>query len=301
MRHFVAAIVGGVIALPACAAPFYFSTGDPDGLMGMASRPADGALIEIEAADDFITTSPTTVTGATFTGLFVGGATIPDIASIGVEIYRVFPLDSQNPPSGDVPTRVNSPSDVAFDSRVPSFTCGVLNSSFTVTNSVVNGINPSPSQTTGGEGAQTGQEVQCTLTFATPFTLAADHYFFVPQVGLDSGAFLWLSAPKPITGGSGAFAPDLQTWIRNANLDPDWLRVGTDIVGGSPAPTFNAAFSLTGVAESAAVPEPGDVALLLAASGAGMMSLRRRAVRRDVGGGDACRPPAGTWRAIPRR
>ena len=30
-------------------------------------------------------------------------------------------------------------------------------------------------------------------------------------------------------------------------LDPDWLRIGTDIVGGTPAPTFNAAFSLTGI------------------------------------------------------
>jgi len=32
-------------------------------------------------------------------------------------------------------------------------------------------------------------------------------------------------------------------WIRNADLDPDWLRVGTDIVGGT---TFNGSFSLSG-------------------------------------------------------
>ena len=36
---------------------------------------------------------------------------------------------------------------------------------------------------------------------------------------------------------------------------PDWLRVGTDIVGGSPFPTFNAAFSLNGTV----VPEPATV------------------------------------------
>jgi hypothetical protein len=32
-------------------------------------------------------------------------------------------------------------------------------------------------------------------------------------------------------------------------LDPDWLRVGSDIVGPDPmtGPTFNATFSLTGV------------------------------------------------------
>jgi len=34
----------------------------------------------------------------------------------------------------------------------------------------------------------------------------------------------------------------LQAWIRNANLAPDWLRIGTDIIG---AGTFNT-FSLSG-------------------------------------------------------
>ena len=88
------------------------------------------------------------------------------------------------------------------------------------------------------------------MNFTMPFSLGPDHYFFIPQVELDSGDFLWLSAPKPIVGGPGPVRPDLQSWIRNANLDPDWLRVGTDIVGpppqGGAAPTFNAAFSLAG-------------------------------------------------------
>jgi hypothetical protein len=57
-------------------------------------------------------------------------------------------------------------------------------------------------------------------------------------------------------GGSGPFAPDLQSWIRNEPLTPDWLRVGTDIVG---AGTFNNSFALIGE-----VPEPGSIALLLA-------------------------------------
>jgi len=55
------------------------------------------------------------------------------------------------------------------------------------------------------------------------------------------GKFAWkciASSPKT--------PPDLQTWIRNADLDPDWLRVGTDIVGGTPPPTFNGSFSLRG-------------------------------------------------------
>ena len=36
-------------------------------------------------------------------------------------------------------------------------------------------------------------------------------------------------------------------------LKPDWQRIGTDIIDGTPAPTFNMAFSLTGDT----VPEAG--------------------------------------------
>jgi len=36
---------------------------------------------------------------------------------------------------------------------------------------------------------------------------------------------------------------DLQSWIRNDALAPDWLRIGADIVG---AGAFNASFSLSG-------------------------------------------------------
>jgi hypothetical protein len=68
------------------------------------------------------------------------------------------------------------------------------------------------------------------------------------------GDFLWLSAAKPIVSPGTPFTPDLQSWIRNDGLEPDWLRIGTDIVGGTPAPTFNAAFSLSG--QTTAVPEP---------------------------------------------
>ena len=82
-----------------------------------------------------------------------------------------------------------------------------------------------------------------------------------------------LSAPKPITGGTGPFVGDLQTWIRNENLAPDWLRVGTDITHQGP---FNAAFSLTGVSSAASVPEFsfGLSALLLFAIPA-ILLLRR--------------------------
>jgi hypothetical protein len=78
----------------------------------------------------------------------------------------------------------------------------------------------------------------------TGFTplLPADHYFFRPEVALSSGNFLWLSAPRPVN--PPLFVGDLQSWIRNDNLAPDWSRIGTDITGQGP---FNASFSLSGV------------------------------------------------------
>jgi hypothetical protein len=60
-------------------------------------------------------------------------------------------------------------------------------------------------------------------------------------VGLNSGNFLWLSAPKPVN--PPIFVGDLQSWIRNDNLAPDWSRIGTDITHQGP---FNASFSLSG-------------------------------------------------------
>jgi hypothetical protein len=74
-----------------------------------------------------------------------------------------------------------------------------------------------------------------------------------PEAQLSSGNFLWLSAVGPPN-----FTGDLQTWIRNDNLAPDWERIGTDVTGQGP---FNASFSLTGVAV------PGPIA------GAGLPGL----------------------------
>ena|SRR5437588_2728262 len=262
------------------AQSFSFTTGTPDGRMATASRPENLGLgqIEIESADDFILSSSTQLTGATFTGLIPAGVALSSIGEVQIEIYRVFPLDSTNPPSGMVPTRVNSPSDNAFDTRNSlsggglSFVSSILSSSFSAANSIVNGINKIPNQTTGGEGAVTGQEVQFNVTFTNPFNLPADHYFFVPQVGLSSGNFLWLSTPRS----APIFTGDLQAWIRNANLDPDWLREGTDIVGGNPAPTFNEAFSLVGTV----VPDTGSTALLLSSALIVMFWIKQRVLAR---------------------
>ena len=270
------AIVGPASSNTAAATPFFFSTGNPDGKIATLSRTASAGKLETETADDFVTTVPTRITNATFTGLFVGGATPANVNDVEIELYHVFPTDSVNPPDGRVISRVNSPSDnnfAAADSALGqlSFTTKVLNASFTAANSVVNGINAKPNQFTGGEGPVTGEEVEFDVTFATPFSLGPDHIFFRPEVDLGSaGDFLWLSAPKPIVAPGTPFAPDLQTWIRNDGpgaLAPDWERIGTDVTHQGP---FNAAFSLTGT-----VPEPGSLALLasaLAALGSGALS-----------------------------
>jgi hypothetical protein len=149
-----------------------------------------------------------------------------------------------------VPTRANSPGDVEIASATRdslggslSFATALVNASFTASNSVVNGINPGQTPFTGGEGAVTGEEVQITVRFNPPIALTAGHYFFRPEVASSRVDFLWLSAPKPIVAPGTPFLPDLQSWIRNDALAPDWLRIGTDITHQGP---FNAAFSLSG-------------------------------------------------------
>ena len=256
-------------ASPACADSLVVSTGRPDGLMAMASRPGTGGKIEIEAADDFILTQPTSITGRTFTGLLLG-------SGVGLghskRYHRVLPRVSQR---FGVPTQRQRSGAREFPFRRglqfaqrrhgrSEFIAKVLSNTFTANNSVLNGINEKPNQQTLGEGPVTSQEVISSFSIS-PDLLPSDHYFFVPQVQLSDGEFMWLSVPKPIVSGT-LFTPDLQAWIRNEELAPDWLRVGTDIVGGSPAPTFNASFSLDGVT---ATPEPSSLLLL----GAGLLGI----------------------------
>lgn len=277
-----------MLAGQAPAASVFFSTGLPDGRMAAATQPSSTGKIEIETGDDFALTVESLITNATFTGILTGGATVGEVR---VEIYRVFPLDSNTgrtsgPPTfstPEVPTRVNSPSDVELVDRDTatgnlSFTTSMLGT-FTASNSITpGGIHPAPGFNTGGNGSITGQEVQFNVTFTTPFDLPADHYFFVPQVQVtdSNGNFFWLSAPRPIVVPPGtAFPPgvtDLQAWTRDQNLDPDWLRIGTDIVGGTTPPTFNMAFSLSGQT----VPEPSSAMLLGVSLLAGAGFLRKR-------------------------
>src|SRR5262249_44080798 len=241
-----------------------------NGQLGALSRRASPGKIETETADDFLLQETTVITEATIFGLIPAGTPLDNIRDVEGEGYHIFPEDFDvAPPSGPptfttpkVPTRVNSPSDVEIDTATRERTAGtlailaqVLSANFMVSNTVVNNI----SLKTGGEGPTSGEEVKITITFTTPIVLPAGHYFFRPEGLLINGDdFLYLSGPRPIVPPAGTpFPPcvtDLQAWIRNSNLAPDWLRIGTDIIDGTPTPpTFNMAFSLTGET----VPEAG--------------------------------------------
>src|SRR5262249_36270384 len=159
---------------------------NPINAMAAASRTESPGTIEIETGDDFILNSSFAITSASFIGLVPAGFAVNDL---NLEIYRVFPLDSDTNRTPVVPTRQNSPSDVAFAERdlstgIASFSTTTLANSFMAQNSVLNGIHTMSPFQTMGEGPVTGQEVQFDVLFSTPIDLPADHYFFVPQVGL---------------------------------------------------------------------------------------------------------------------
>lgn len=255
-----ATLIVGVGFAPAWAAPFFFSTGNADGRLGALSQPAGAGTLETETADDFILAETTSIAQATITGLIPSGTALANIGNVEVEVYHVFPRDSVEPPSGNVPSRANSPADVEIDTATRDgklgtlgFTARLLAPSVSVLNTVVNGINKAPHTVTRGEGPASGDVVQITITFSPPIVLPPDHYFFRPEVLVTGGDFLYLSAPRPIVPPGTPFVGDLQAWIRNSDLSPDWLRIGTDIIDGSPAPTFSMTFSLTGET----VPEAG--------------------------------------------
>src|SRR5207302_10722882 len=152
---------------------------------------------------DFILSSPTRLYSAVFTCLLPVGTTLDDIGKVVVEIYRVFPNDSDTTRTANVPTRTNSPGDVEFDDRSSTkvspdgqlaFTFVVLQLQYQVGNSVIDGIHPLPDQNTGGDGPVSGWLAQFIVLFTDEFVLPADHYFIVPQVEIlnGKGDFLWL-------------------------------------------------------------------------------------------------------------
>src|SRR6266404_4879187 len=286
-----------LLVAQASAASFGFSTGNPDGKIATLSRPPSPGKIQTETADDFIIVSTTTlISQATFTGLIPSGAPLSSAVNVEIEIYHVFSIDSDTNRTLHVPTRANSPSDVEIDDATRdglagslSFSVALVNASFTASNSVVNGIHAATNQTTHGEGPVTGEEVLINVTFNPPISLPPGHYFFRPEVLLSSGDFLWLSAPKPTA--PPLFVGDLQSWIRNDDLAPDWLRIGTDIVG---AGAFNAAFSLSGETDADADGVPDSLDLCPGTPAAAIVDANGCSIDQIA----PCSGPAsgGTWK-----
>jgi hypothetical protein len=236
-----------LLAQLAKAETFSFTPGDPDGKVGASSRPASPGKIETETADDFVLQQTTIINKATIKGLLPTDTDLTKIKDVEVEVYHVFPFDSASF-SHKVPSRTNSPSDVEIGTATRDANAGTLkflptveNASFSVNHTVVNNL-----KVNGGEPGMTGEEVEITVTFTSPIILPAGTYFFRPEVSVDdaNANFLLLSAPRPIVPPGNAFVGDKQAWIRNSNLAPDWLRIGTDIIVDGD--TFNMAFSLDG-------------------------------------------------------
>lgn len=127
------------------------------------SQPASTGHLETETADDFILTETTSIAEATITGLIPLGTTLANINNVEVEVYHVSPMDSADPPSGNVPARANSPADVEIDTATRDASLGTLalsaslvDESFSVLNTVVDGIDQAPTTVTDGEGPASG-------------------------------------------------------------------------------------------------------------------------------------------------
>src|SRR5437667_3291369 len=96
LAGFGALCVALVVSRPAAASSVVYSNLGVTGTMAAASRPEPApGVLEIEAADDFILNGLTRITSASFIGLVPAGFSVNDL---NVEIYRVFPFDSTNPP-----------------------------------------------------------------------------------------------------------------------------------------------------------------------------------------------------------
>jgi len=104
-----------LLAAYAPGASFTFSTGAPDGKIATLSRPSGPGRIQTETADDFVVTQSVVISQATFTGLLPLGTPLGNVRNVEIEIYHVFPGDSDTNRTLRVPTRANSPGDVEIE------------------------------------------------------------------------------------------------------------------------------------------------------------------------------------------
>ena len=104
-----------------------------------------------------------------------------------------------------------------------SYATSIVNPNFTVANSIVNGINPVPLQTTNGEGPVRGQEALIPLR--SSFSLPPDYYFVVSASPADQRY-----VPLAVRSGTGALHGGFPGLDSQRQSGSNWLRAGTDIV-----------------------------------------------------------------------
>jgi len=124
-RFLAVTALAGMLALPAAANSFFFTTGSPDGKIATLSRVSSPGKIQTETADDFILGKQTALTQATFIGLIPTGSSLNSVSQVEIEFDHLFPQDS-GPIDGLVPTRTNSPADVEIGSATRDSAKGTL-------------------------------------------------------------------------------------------------------------------------------------------------------------------------------
>src|SRR5260370_26045242 len=164
LRNWLIPTLAIAIVLPVKADLFSFSTGTPDGRIAVGARPAGPSVLQIETADDFILSAKSTIiNSASFYGLMPDSVPLSSIYDVGIAIYHMFPADSINPPSGNVPTRTNSPSDTEFTSRDSGSSTLTFQTqtqgAFSAGNSLVNRIHPIPHSTPHGQRPPPGTKL----------------------------------------------------------------------------------------------------------------------------------------------
>ena len=286
------AMLGSLPAMPAAAllpAVYSFSTGDPDGRIATASRPGRPPE-NSRSRSATISFSPTTsITSATFTGL------VPAVASASECRRRDLPRISQGFGCRQHQRVANVLDAASADARQFALRHRIRGARRCDRRPELHDRSAEPQLHREQLGATRAASIpnrhrhrRRRSGHGRGSGVHANLYHPLPPPGRPlflrasgpAGRRRFLLAVGAETDPSrpGPFRPaklDADD-ISPDNLEPDWLRVGTDIVG---AGAFNAAFSLTG----STVPEPSTWAMmLLGFAGLGFAAYRRASKARPA-------------------
>ena len=239
-KNFVLATIAAGLALatPAFAGDFFFTTGNADGLLGALSRSDSPGKVETETADDFVLTQTTIISGATIVGLV--NAAVANITNVEVEVYNRFRWTRSVSSVGATCSRASTrrrTSKSMPPRAMEAWERSVLpqrqlSANFHRTEH--RGKRHQPESEPAGPAARV----------ATSGAEVEDHHH-VHQADPSARRSLFLSPggvgggwrfPVAVGAAGRSWRParrsrsDLQAWIRNARLAPDWVRIGTDVI-----------------------------------------------------------------------